>query len=273
MSTVMADVLAAQALREYLLRTLPAKVDSINAERVAVLRAPRSGPYALPATAALVLGATVESGTTVPLTGGTMTASDVSDAINAAGIVGLTASVDGMDRLVVQSSVVPDGDTPSVVYLGPDNDAPGTNAAFGWQPGGYEEVRSALIAPDADAVCDGNPGLFDLGRCFWVVMGRRTTEPRENIRSDIHRVTMQLDIHATEPHSRQRAATEYIGQCCRAVREVLLEDRTLDGMVHLVEVPTLVQSGETYLFAGRESASPLVMVAPMTIRIHVFERS
>jgi hypothetical protein len=45
MSTVMAESFVGEALRDYLLRKLPAKVDSINAARAAVLKAPRVGPY------------------------------------------------------------------------------------------------------------------------------------------------------------------------------------------------------------------------------------
>ena len=46
--TIRASALAAQALREYLLLSLPAQVEVVNATRAAILTTPAAGPWTIP---------------------------------------------------------------------------------------------------------------------------------------------------------------------------------------------------------------------------------
>jgi hypothetical protein len=269
MSTVQADLLAVSALRAYLLRTLPAKITTLNTERAAVLKAPRAGPYVVPASGSLVLGATVGSEVADAITAGSRTATQVAADISTTGIA---ATVDAQDRLTLTATAAPVAGTPSVVSLGPEATA-GTYAAFGWSAGGEKITRSALPAPTSPMVQESQLPYTDLGSGLAIIIGERTTEPRSgNIRDDTHRVLLKLEILVAEPNASHSDASELVGTAARAVREVLLEDRTLDGAVHLTELPKLVISPHTYRFA-KDGPSFLLSKADMTVRIHIFERN
>lgn len=270
--SVQAELLAAQALRDHLLLNLPAKVASINAERAAVLRAPRAGPYTIPVDGALALGTVIGTATEVALTAGVRTATQVAAEITAAAIPGLTAGVDSKDRLYVQTSAAPEVGAASEFYLAPDVTA-GTNAAFGWSPGGHSLAVSALVAPDYHGISDGEPGAVpNLTSGFFVIIGQRSAAPAGNLRRDIHVVRIQLEVFAAEPNGRVDAMRELIAQAVRAIREVILEDRRLGGAVYLTEIPGVQYAARPFRFtAGNVSA--LFVSAPMTVLVHVFERS
>lgn len=269
MAEVRAEALAVEALRGWLLMQLPAKVDALNAARVAVLRAPRAGPYTITPGWELQVG---EPGSevAVELTGGEMTAEHVAEDINAVGIPGMTASADSFGRLVITADDTPAEDAPSVVGLGAEPEGVAINRAFGWPAGGTQVVRSALVAPGFGEVVDGEPDHGHLGASFWVVIGSRVAVPRQNIRSDIHLVTIQLEVLVAEPSNRRDGALELVGEACRAIREVILEDRTLGLQVHLTEIPSLQPSHNTWTVAG---STPHLGRAVMTVRVHVFERN
>lgn len=271
--TVEAELRAIVALREYLLRTLPAKVATINAGRAAVLKSALAGPFTVPAGLTLKVGTVKGTYSDVALTSGARTATQVAAEIDA-GVAGVTVSVDTQQRLVITSDTLPSGETPSVVALGPDDAvAPAVNALFGWPEQGTLVLRSAIVAPHSDAVWDGNPGVFDLDRCFHVTFGKRATTPRsKNIRDDVHHVSLEMEIRAVEKFMEPRSMPEITLQCIRAVREVIYEDRTLDGRVVLTELPALQSLPETYILGGG-SPSPLYGLAKLTARIHVYERS
>jgi hypothetical protein len=277
MSTVEADLIAVRALKEYLLRALPAKVTTLNAVRAAVVKAGKAGNYTVSAGMTLQVGTGRETLTQVPLTAGARTAAQVAAEIDAA-VAGVTATADSLGRVVITADNAPVEGTESCVVIGPDNlgassTATGVNRLFGWNEQGTHCLRSALVAPDTDAVSESSPGHYDLGRSMWVVMGRRAVEPRENIRSDVYRVAIAAEILVAEPTGDMRAAVELAESAARAVREVVTDDRTLDGVVHLTELPSLVQSAETFRFAAAGGSSPLMGVATQAFRIHVFERS
>lgn len=268
MSTVLAERKAVEALAAYLKRALPAKVTSINSGRAVIFKAPRAGPYTIPASGSLALGIVPGSEAANALTAGSRTATQVAAQL---AVTGITASVDSQDRLTLTASQAPSGATQSIVSLGPD--ATGTNAAFGWSPGGEMVARAALVAPGNLGVSDGQPEHIDFGAGFWVVIGDRTTEPRSaNIRDDTHRVKLKLELLASEPNGDVIASREYIDQVVRAVRECVLEDRTLDSEVHIAHIPSNQTSAKTFRFKS-QGASPLMSSAEMTVHIQVFERS
>lgn len=268
MSTVMAELLAVDALRAYLLKTLPAKVSTINSGRAAVLKATTVGPYTV--TGNISLGITRGSETAITLTTGSRTTAQLVTEINAAAVSGITASADSEDRLTITASAAPSSSTPSVVSLA----ASAENAAFGWDKGGEFTLRSGLVAPSARGVHDGEPDMVDLGAGFWVLIGKRSTAPRSsNIRDDVHIVTMSLEVLAAEPNGNVDSAHELIGSAVRAVREVIYEDRTLDGQVHITNLTSIQYEARTFRFSAGGTSSPLLSAAQITAAVHVFERS
>lgn len=271
MSTVKAEQLAITALREYLLRTLPAKVDTINGERAASLKAGRAGPYIIPAGRQLMVGARGAE-VAVDLTTGVRTGDELAADVIAAAVPTVTATSDSMGRFEVTSTTAPVEGVPSSVSIGADpNEAGDVNSLFGWPRGGTYVIRGALIAPHTDAVWDGDPHHYDLGRCMWILIGNRTVAPRPNIRTDIHDVALELTLLAAEPTNDFRAAPEFIEQTIRSVREVLHEDRTLDGRVAITHLPNIQYTPDTYTLTNT-AASPLMTEARMSLRISVFER-
>jgi hypothetical protein len=267
MATIEAEVKAVNALRDYLLRTLPAKCASINTGRAAVLKAPRAGPYTIPASGSLKIGAVRGSESTETLTSGSRTASQVAAELSATGV---TASADSQGRLVLTSDTAPTDGTPSVVSLGADSTA--TNAVFGWSPGGEIAVREAVVTPTHQGIRDGDHHLVDVEKGFGIIIGeKRTTDTMGNIRYDQRDVTMRLALYVR--CMRADGYSEQVEQCVRAVREVIFEDRTLDAQVQMTEVLQAVVMGPAFLFANESGASPLLARADMNVRVRVFERS
>lgn len=271
MATVQAERKALDALRAYLLRALPAKVDAVNATRAARITAPRAGPYTLPGSASLALGTDPASLVTVALTAGVRTATQVAAELDAAFPGALVFGVDEQDRLYIQADA-PSAGAKSVVALGADET--GAAAAIGLPPGGDLLVRNAIVAPVARAIVDGEPGGMDFSDGFYVVFRERTSEPRSsNIRDDTHRVAFRAEVIAAEPDASARGSQEYLEACVRAVREVIYEDRTLDGLVMLAELLSVRYRGQPFYFAQGGQMSPLMTSAEMNLRILVFERS
>jgi hypothetical protein len=268
MSTVQAELTAVNALRDYLLRALPAKVASINTGRTAFLRAPYAGPYTIPSGGSLKLGIVPGSEATQTLTAGSRTTAQVVSELSATGI---TASADAQDRLLLTATAVPVVDTPSFVSLG--EDSTGTNQVFGWGPGGDDAIREALVAPGMDGVMDGDNRLLDTRRGFGVMIGERKSQAtRNNIRYDETDVTMKVSVLVPVPGGSQDSYQEHVGQCVRAVRECIYEDRTLDARVQLCTVENVTIMGPTYALE-EAGVSMLLSRADLLVRCRVFERS
>lgn len=269
--TVRAEGLAWDAFAAYLLRTLPAKVETVNAARAATVTLPRAGPYIVPAGASLALGARAGGEIRVALTSGSRTAAQI--ATELAGVSGITASADSLGRLVLTADEAPSEGIDSVLSIAPDGT--GAAEALGLSPGGTQVIRAAIKAPTYDGVAFGVPQRVDFGEGFWVIGKRRSTMPRSpNIRDDVRVVALQFEILACEPNARATASPEFSDACVQAVRECLVEDRSLDGRVHLVrEVSTVADPGVTYVFPTAGGVSPLFTATPMAIEILVFERS
>jgi hypothetical protein len=269
--SVQAELLAVSALRAYLLRTLPAKVATINSERAAVLKAPWAGSYTIPSGASLKVGIVPGSETTVALTAGTRTAAQVATDLTAGAVSGLTFSADTQGRLTTTASQAPVSGTHSIVSIGADST--GANAALGFDPGGELKAVCAIAAPTNQGITDGQPELIDLRSGFWLILGERRAVPRSNnIRDDMHLVTVRAELLASEPNESTSASHEYIGACVRAVRECILDDRTLDNQVHLAE-PVLSQyEARTFRFASG-GVSPLMSAATIDFRLKVYERT
>lgn len=266
--SVKAELLAVEALRAHLLLKLPAKVTSINAERAAVLKAPRAGPYTV--VDDIAIGTTAGSETTVSLTTGSRTATQVAADITTAAVAGITASVDSLDRLTLTATAAPAEGAPSVISLGAAADA-GANRAFGWDDGGEKVLRSALVAPMNRGVCDGEPeGVINLGDGFWVLLGKRRVIPDANVHKDLHTVVISGKLWCAEPSGSPAAAKELIGQALRAVREVVYEDRTLGNLVVMARMPDTSTEALTFRFAG--GSSPLMSEQLISFSILLHER-
>lgn len=270
MSTIQAESFACEVLRDYLLRKLPAKVAEVNATRAAVLKAARVSPYAV--TDDIEAGADVDAESPVALDTGTRTALEVAGDFTLDAPAGLAASVETIGsatRFIISATAAPVEGTPSVVSLAPGM----ANRAFGWGEGGKTIIRSALVAPDDDGVHNGHPSgmRFGQGGSFQVVLGKRSTAPVANIRRDMHVIDIATEIVTCEPTQDIEAAREYCEAAIRCVREVLAEDRTLDGQAQLVEWPSMMFTPHTMQFEGAVSA--LLAVANMTLRVRLFERS
>lgn len=269
MATVKAEQLAVEALREYLLRTLPGKVSSINTGRAAVLKAAVAGAYAIPASGTLKIGTAPGSETTVALTSGSRTAAQVASEISVAGI---TATADAQSRLVLTATAAPSGTTPSVVVLAADSTA--TNSVFGWDAGGERVYRYPLAAPAHGGIVDGDHAVLDLRAGFGILfLDKRSEDTLRNIRHDERDVTIKMALHVPVPGGHPYFAAEQVEQAVRAVREVLFEDRTLDSQVQMLDVMNATILGPVFRFEGVAGVSPLLARADMAVRVRIFERS
>lgn len=270
--------IAARALRDYLLRWLPAKVAQLNALRGAVLKSALVGPFNI-SSGALVLASAREGATTsVTLpTGAAVTATQVATAINAVPVAGLTASADGEGRLVLTAAAPTEG-VPSVVRVAASTVA---NALFGWPQNGHTEVVTALTAPTSKGVMDGWPvSIPDMGRTFAVILGDRKAVPLGGVRRDQHTVTLDVVVWAADRAAGGHRSREHIQAAARAVHELLSSDdgRTLGrgsvGDVLHVEVSGLQVRGMPFQ-AFDESKRPVggaTEVASLTVTAKVFHR-
>lgn len=263
--TVQAEARACEALRSYLLLTLPNKVAAINAGRFASIVTSIPGPFATGGT--LYIGDSIGEEVLVTIPDNS-TSAEVATALGLAGVA-VQATVDAYQRITFIAVGAPALSAASVVSISGE----GTfNALLGIPRGGLKCVLAPITAPDAGGVYDGEPEIHDFGPGFILVLGDRTSAPRANIRSDINLVTLKVNLYAAEPNGNVDGSTEFGQQCLRAVRESLLEDRTLLGRVHLVELPSFHFTARTFRFAG-QAVSGLYTASDMTLKIHVYERS
>lgn len=275
------DALVVQALREYLLRYLPAKVAQLNALRAATLKSALVEPFTVPAGAVLRLSATSQevAPTDVTLTAGVRTSAQVVADITAAAVPGLTASADEVGRLVLTATAAPAVGAPSVVVVARDSGRTGSNEAFGWSDGGEHFEVAALVSPSWRGVVDGRPLTApDMGQGFWVLLGNRTVRPTHTgIRRDTYNVALSVEVwrpfSANAPAHRSREA---ISSCVRAVKELIEagEGRYLGrygaGDVQLATVSDVVINGDPSAFA--EVPGVLFDFARLTLTVRVFQR-
>lgn len=269
--------LAASALRDYLLRYLPAKVAQLNALRGAVLKSPAVGPWNI-SSGSLAL-ATAREGvvTSVTLpTGAAVTAAQVAAAINAAPVPGLTASADGDGRLILTAAAPTEG-VQSVARVA----AGASNALFGWPQEGAYETTTALTAPTHKGVLDGWPAsLPDMGRTFAVIIGDREAVPLGASRRDEHTVTLDVNVWVADRIAGGHRSRETLESCVRAVHELLTSDdgRTLGrarvGDIIHVEVSRLRIQGmpfQAFDEAKRPVGGP-TEVAKLAVTVKTYHR-
>jgi lysophospholipase L1-like esterase len=268
------EALAARALRDYLLRWLPAKVAQLNALRGAVVKSAAVGPLTI-ASGALVLASAREGATTsVTLPTGTVTAAAIATAINAAAVPGVTASADGEGRLVLTGAAPTEGVLSCVSVRAAAN-----NLLFGWPEEGCYDVVPAITAPTFKGVMDGGPATIpDFGRTFAVVIGDRSAVEVGGSRADMHAVTLDVSVWVADRASGGHRTRETLQACVRAVRELLDSDdgRTLGrGTVgDILRVQTAAKLKGTP-FQVFDQAKVLVAsgeVASLTVTVKTFHR-
>lgn len=235
MSTIpQPEALAAQRLRDWLLRQLPAACVSVNALRAATLTTPLVSPFTIPADAVLKVSLTsVRDGfTTVALTSGSRTAAQVVSEINAA-LAATVATANDAGQVVLTSTTAPSfsGVTPtsSSVAVGPDTT--GANLALGFDAGGEWQVTTPVLPPSPQGVADGMPsgGVFmpaaiGFGRVA-VTIGERTAVLKDgSLRRNEYEVTLDVAIFRVEPQQRVSQSREGIQAALRAVRACLSTD-------------------------------------------------
>lgn len=281
------EALVAQVLRSWLLLQLPAKVAAVNALRAPVLTAPYAGPYNV--TAGMKLWVTVDgrdSWTPATLTtGAARTAAQVAADVNALG--GAFATMAGSDA---EGRLVLTGTAPTaaqqLVGVGMDGGGggaaeTGSNALFGWNPGGEFEVRSPLLAPCGTGVCDGWPVVLDCGPGFWVIIGKRGSVPVNpgDVRRDEWLVALEMTLMNKDTNVQNSRSREAIEACVQCVREVLLTDlgryvgRAGQGDVMKLEERQVVIPGTPWL-ARNEKGEELGIfdTATYALSVRVFTR-
>lgn len=273
------EALAVEALREYLLAKLPAKVAALNATRKATLKSALQGPFVITSGMTLTLSPVGHEavGTAVLLTTGTRTAAQVAADINTASVVGITASDDSAGRLVLTATAIPAPGAPSVICVQSDGDT-GVNALFGWESGGEHLDRAALVAPSWRGVVDGEWLVApDMGGGFWVALRDRASKQVEPDRRGEFLVTIPVEVvrpfgsNAT-PH-RDREA---ISACLQAVREIITDTsegrqlgRAAQGDVQYVRVTAVNIAAEP--FAAPAKGGAFFDVAGMTVTVRIFQ--
>lgn len=265
MSTVEPETLAVSALRDHLLNKLPAKCAAINAGRAALIRAGRPGPYAITAGMGLSVGTAPEPLTMVALIAGTRSAAEV--AAELAGVAGLGAAVDPLGRLILAASAAP-VDAASEVTVGADET--GANVLFGWNPGGERNYRNPIVPPLRSGILDGDFHELPLMGRFGIIIGDKITVTDGPVRRDMHLVTMNLVVHVPVPEHGEGYG-ELAAQCVRAIREVIVEDRTLEGRVERADPARAVVMGTAFRF--ETGSSPVLARADLQIQVKVFQRS
>lgn len=210
----------------------PAKVATANAERLATLTGRVVGPYTL---SSAKLGIVVQ-GTQTDVAVTTGSTSDVAGEINTASI-GVTASADSKDRLKLVSDAAPvvGGEASAVEILAP---ATGTDASgtLGFHPGQIDR-RPAIVSPD--------PAQFSYGEQRQVTdipswrVTRAAFVSTENIREGIDEIAIVLECLAYDEGGTSASTVELVDRHIRIMQEVLEADRTIEGLVHYLEVQTI----------------------------------
>lgn len=226
---------AARALRDWLLWQLPAACVLVNAQRAAFLRAPRPGPYTVPALAVLKLSVTDKAGTTASgaLTAGSRTATQMATDINA--IIASTASVDSDDHLLLTSTNAPSYvdatlvATDSVVAVGVD--LTGANAALGFETSGQHSLRTPVTHPGPDGVLDGYPvgdvfmpSANGKGRVLVTIGARRSQLVERNPRRGEWNVELTVEVFRAEPKQAVHQTRDGIQAALWAIRTCLFTD-------------------------------------------------
>lgn len=277
-------MLATQALREWLVWKLPAKVNTLNSERAPKLIAAKPGPYSIPVSG--ITGAPISLSTsrggpweTPPLTSGSRTATQVATELNAV-LTELVASVDAEDRLVIEADP-PDAEEGGVVGVALQADAV-ANAPFGWAAGGEHVTSAPLRAPTYNGVCDGNPLYpFDNSQGFWVVIDDRECSLWPDVETGRRRheylCTFQVNIYRPDVNTQPYRSREAIASCARAVREVLQTNegiqlgRAANGDIIVTDVVSEKISGTPFTFTNSKTPNLAFDVASLVVRIKVFK--
>jgi hypothetical protein len=268
--------MAAETMRDFLLRYLPAKVTALNALRGAVLKSASVGPWNISGGVLVVSSAREGATTSVTLpTGASVSATTVASAINTAAPPGLTASADGDGRLILTADAPTDG-AHSVARVA----ASTANTVFGWPQEGAYETTTALAAPNSKGVMDGWPvSLPDMGRTVCVIVGDRDSVPLGGFRRDEWTVTLDVKVWVADRAAGGHRSREAVQSAARAVHDLLTSDvgrtlgRTAGDIIH-TEVSRLRISGMPFQ-AFDESKRPVggpTEVASLTVTVKVFHR-
>lgn len=264
------EQIAVDALKDWLLGALPARVAALNAANVAVVKS-RPGPFTL-AAGTLLIGTERGTTTSVTIAGGSYTASDLATAINGTPVSGVTASADADGRLVLTASTAPSVGTDSVVCVGANDN----NAALGWHDAGEYVVRSALVAPDWKQLRDGWPAAPPDGanNSFIIIFEDRTAQSvaAERHYREMHTVTVHAMVLApigtSEVRDRRR-----ISLAVAAIREALSGDtgrmlgNTSAGAVQLARVTSTAIAGKDLAWRG---VPALFDVATVVFSVRIF---
>jgi hypothetical protein len=268
------ESLAASALRDYLLRWLPAKATQLNALRGAVVKSAAVGPFVI-SSGALVLASAREGATTsVTLPTGTVTASAIATAINTAAVPGVTASADGEGRLVLTGDAPAEGVLSCVAVR-----SSAANTLFGWPAEGCYDVVPAITAPTFKGVMDGGPATVpDFGRTFAIVIGDRSAVEVGGSRADMHNVTLDVSVWVADRASGGHRTRETLQACVRAVRELLDSDdgRTLGrgtvGDILRVQTAAKMKGTPFQVFDAQKVLVATGEVASLTVTVKTFHR-
>ena len=213
--------LACDALRAYLLASLPAQVTLRNADRAAELITPQAGPWTIPAAAAVSV--TVDGTTFLPaaLTSGSRTASQLATEINTAtGLTAFSATTDG--RLKFLSPTAPSSPSTNSV-VGYAADATNTLTALGFDTSGEMVVRSPLVAPTNQGVMDGEPKVLPPlanGRMI-IMLGDREDARFQSSRRDEREARIAMHVFVPVTGTEGNADREMIQSAVACVANVL----------------------------------------------------
>lgn len=278
--SVLVEQLCARALREYLLKELPAKVIAVNGTRAPVLKATVAGPYTFDTDVTFKLAVDdVEPSTwsEVEISAGTYTATELAAEFVATGI---TPSADDGDRLTLTRASQPLVNNRAIV-LGPDDDT-GSNAYLGWDSGGERVVHAPLRTPTYKGIADGLPMHPDMGPGFWLIIGKRSSVPVRRagsvVRTDEYQVGLELGFMYRQMNVDPHRSREAIQSCVRCVRELLLTTsgrqlgRAVPGDIVLIEEKSCTIEGVPYSFKGKDALPGLFDRALMLLSIRVYER-
>ena len=277
---VKVEAIAAQALCEWLRMKLPAKVTELNAARKAQVKAAFAGPYSFSnlnnKLKVWVTGDPADS-PTVTLSIGTLTAAQVASEINTA--YGYSFGSADSDGRLILTAVQPPSSDPSAVFVHVPADS-SANTVFGWEEGGVNDVKVALVAPSYRGVMDGFPQIFNSDCDFNIIVGDRSSRPIvPSARRDEHIVVLDIGIMNPAKQGEAHANREHLHACVQAIREVILttEGRQLGraglgDIVFLEEVNCRVGGSPYKKFGDDGQVVGLFDIAQMQLAIRVYER-